>query len=234
MNKQPLTPEQKEANRIYQQEYRKRNLAKIKQKQKEYREANKEKVLASSKNYKKNNAETLKIKNKIYRENNPDKIKLWRKNNPDKIKESKKKSYEKNKEKHLERNRNFYQKNKAKINEQLKEKYKTNILFKVSVLSRNLIAKAIKRNGYSKKSKTIQILGCSFEEFKNHLELKFEPWMNWDNYGLYNGEPNYGWDIDHIIPLSSAKSEEELIKLNHFTNLQPLCSQINRNIKRAN
>ena len=34
--------------------------------------------------------------------------------------------------------------------------------------------------------------------------------MNWENYGLYNGELNYGWDIDHIIPISSAKTEEEV------------------------
>jgi hypothetical protein len=57
--------------------------------------------------------------------------------------------------------------------------------------------------------------------------------MTWDNYGLYNGELNYGWDVDHIIPLSSVKTEEELIKLNHYTNLQPLCSKINRYIKRV-
>lgn len=58
--------------------------------------------------------------------------------------------------------------------------------------------------------------------------------MTWDNYGLYNGEPNYGWDIDHIIPTTTAFSEEELLKLNHYTNLQPLCSYINRVIKRDN
>jgi len=57
--------------------------------------------------------------------------------------------------------------------------------------------------------------------------------MNWDNHGLYNGELNYGWDIDHIIPLATAKNEGELIKLNHYTNLQPLCSKINRDIKRG-
>jgi len=58
--------------------------------------------------------------------------------------------------------------------------------------------------------------------------------MNWDNRGLYNGKENYGWDIDHIIPLSSAKTIEDLIKLNHYTNLQPLCSFKNRCIKRDN
>ncbi len=86
--------------------------------------------------------------------------------------------------------------------------------------------------GYSKNSKTFNILGCSFEDFKFYLESKFEPWMSWENYGLYNGESNYGWDIDHIIPSSSAKTEEELLVLNRFNNLQPLCSYQNRVIKR--
>ena len=45
---------------------------------------------------------------------------------------------------------------------------------------------------------------------------------------------NNGWDIDHIIPLTSAINEEDLIKLNHYTNLKPLCSKINRDIKRNN
>ena len=56
--------------------------------------------------------------------------------------------------------------------------------------------------------------------------------MTWENRGLYNGELNYGWDIDHIIPISSGNTEEEIIKLNHYSNLQPLCSKINRDIKR--
>ena len=93
---------------------------------------------------------------------------------------------------------------------------------------------SVKRNGYSKKTKTHQILGCSFEEFRDHIEKQFEPWMNWGNHGKYNGQPNFGWDFDHIIPHSSAVTEEEVIKLNHYTNLQPLCSHINRDIKRDN
>ena len=83
-----------------------------------------------------------------------------------------------------------------------------------------------------KKSNLNDILGCDIKEYRNFLESKFESWMNWDNYGLYNGQPNYGWDIDHIIPLSFAKTENELIALFHFSNTQPLCSKINRDIKK--
>jgi hypothetical protein len=90
----------------------------------------------------------------------------------------------------------------------------------------------LKSKGYKKSLKTIEILGCSFDELKIYLESKFEDWMTWENKGLYDGEFNYGWDIDHIIPLSSAQTEEDVIKLNHFTNLQPLCSKVNRDIKK--
>jgi hypothetical protein len=38
--------------------------------------------------------------------------------------------------------------------------------------------------------------------------------MNWDN--------RYLWDIDHIVPISLAESEGEMIILNHYSNLRPL------------
>jgi hypothetical protein len=56
--------------------------------------------------------------------------------------------------------------------------------------------------------------------------------MTWENRGLYNGELNYGWDIDHIIPLDTAETIQDIIRLNHYTNLQPLCSKVNRDIKK--
>ena len=107
-------------------------------------------------------------------------------------------------------------------------------MFRLITNVRNLIYNSFYYNGYSKNSKTEELLGCSFEELKDYLESKFEPWMNWDNRGLYSGEFNYGWDIDHVIPLSSVNKEDEIIKLNHYTNLQPLCSKINRDIKKDN
>lgn len=45
---------------------------------------------------------------------------------------------------------------------------------------------------------------------------------------------NKSWDIDHIIPIDSAINEVDIIRLNHYTNLQPLCSYMNRYIKRNN
>jgi len=47
-----------------------------------------------------------------------------------------------------------------------------------------------------------------------------------------SGELSYGWDLDHIIPISSAKNEEDVLNLSRFSNFQPLCSKINRDIKR--
>jgi hypothetical protein len=85
-----------------------------------------------------------------------------------------------------------------------------------------------KTNKFMKNSRLSRVLGCTFEEFKSHIESQFEPWMNWSNRGLYNGQTNYGWDIDHIIPKGTAKTEEEVLKLNHYTNLRPRCSYINR------
>jgi hypothetical protein len=57
---------------------------------------------------------------------------------------------------------------------------------------------------------------CSLEELKSHLEKQFKQGMTWSNHSLK------GWHVDHIIPLSSAKSIKELEKLSHYTNLQPL------------
>jgi hypothetical protein len=74
----------------------------------------------------------------------------------------------------------------------------------------------IKINDLTKHNNTFNYIGCSVEYLKNYIEDRFTEGMCWENYGLY------GWHIDHIIPLSLGKTEEELFKLNHFTNLRPL------------
>ena len=147
--------------------------------------------------------------------------KKWKDNNKTKTSDTSKKWYNKTKENRRELKANYY-----------RERRKNDEFFRISSAIRNLIRNSIKRKGFSKTSKSYEILGCSFEEFKIYVESKFESWMNWDNYGKYNGTPNYGWDIDHIEPLSSAKTEESVLQLCNYTNLQPLCSKINRDIKK--
>lgn len=121
--------------------------------------------------------------------------------------------------------------NKEKRKSYRKEKYHNDPLFKLKVLCNSYIRTSLKRNNYIKSNRTEEIIGCTIEELKIYLESKFESWMNWNNHGIYNGEENFGWDIDHIIPLSSVYEENKIIELNHYTNLQPLCSKINRDIK---
>lgn len=141
-----------------------------------------------------------------------------------------------NKEHNKEVSKKYYQLNKEKLLKtraiQKKDRRQKDPLYKLLTNLRAMVGGAFRNKGYIKKSRTHEILGCSYEACKAHLESKFESWMTWENHGLCNWQPNYGWDIDHIIPLSSAKTEEELIKLNHYTNLQPLCSYINRAVKK--
>ena len=165
-----------------------------------------------SKEYYEKNRESIKAKNKLYRDAN--KLEIAKK----------KKVY--NADVDNKEHRNKYKR------ESNKKRYYSDDLFRLKCNLRSLFWKSFKDTGFTKKSKTNQLLGCSYEDFKKYIESKFEPWMSWDNRSLYNGELNYGWDIDHIVPTSSATCEEDLIRLNHYTNLQPLCSKINQDIKR--
>ena len=146
----------------------------------------------------------------------------YRKENKDKIKEQKKEYYKKNKDKIIKRQneykKEYYKKNKDKIikrqNKRTKNRKLSDPLFKMKCNLRSRTYKAFKHKGYSKKTKTQEMLGVDWEIAKKHIERQFTKGMNWSNQG--------DWHIDHIIPLSSANTEESLKKLCHYTNLQPL------------
>jgi len=129
---------------------------------------------------------------------------------------------------------------RLKNNQRQKERREKDPLYKLKGNISSLIRQSIKLKGYIKESRTHEILGCSYEHFKEYIESFFiedREWMNWENYGNPKDgifEPNKSWDIDHIIPLSSFNTEQELLELNHYTNLQPLCSYYNRFVKRNN
>jgi len=116
----------------------------------------------------------------------------------------------------------------------VKNKRNNDPVFKLRCVISTRIRESINKSYNISTNSMIDVLGCEIEFFKKYLESKFEPWMTWENRGKYNGEFNYGWDIDHIIPISSANSIQDVIKLNHYTNLQPLCGFVNRVIKKTN
>ena len=75
--------------------------------------------------------------------------------------------------------------------------------------------------GKVKSARTLELLGCSAEEWVTYLENQFKDGMNWDNYGK--------WEIDHIVPccsfdLSKKSQQKECF---HYTNTQPLWKKDN-------
>lgn len=203
-NKRVLTDEQVQARKDYQKAWREANKAKLAEWNKEYRKRNPDLNKENLKRYREKHPEKAKASSKKYKDANKEKVKLAR------------------------------DKYKGRKNELDKIRRVTDPLWKLKVNLRTSILKSFSRINTRKDNKTVDILGCSYEEFKQHLESKFESWMNWDNHGKYNGTECFGWDVDHIVPISTAVTAQDVIRLNHYSNLQPLCSYINRDIKRNN
>ena len=139
--------------------------------------------------------------------------------------------YEKNREKYIQYSscryknnieyfREWERKRRKKIERSeyrrgyIKKRRSNDFIFKLRMDTSTLIRRAFRNNGYSKKSRTHQILGCDFEVFKSHIEKQFTKGMTWENKGE--------WHLDHIYPVSLARDEQHLIELNHYTNFQPL------------
>lgn len=155
--------------------------------------------------YKKNSAR-IKERQKNHYHATIDKQKAYRKANFDRIK------------KHM----NIYRKINAdklrkSANQYTTLRKKTDPLYKFSCNVRSLLKDSFKRNKtgiYKKRTKTEALLGCTIPEFRDHLAKQFTEGMTFENHGQ--------WHVDHVIPLASAKSQSEIEKLCHYTNLQPL------------
>ena len=141
---------------------------------------------------------------KNFNEQNPNYTQNWRKHNPDKIKEHSKKRYNKDKD---------------------------NPIFKLQNSLRSRIHLALKETKTPKRKNTLEIIGLeSWDKFREHIESQWVENMSWENHGA--GQNNTTWHIDHIIPISSATTEEEVYKLNHYTNLRPMWGS--DNIRKSN
>jgi len=106
-----------------------------------------------------------------------------------------------------------------------KNRLKNDKLYKLKINIASLIRNSIKSKTTKRALKTIDLLGCSVECFKQHIESSFSPDMNWNNYGSY-------WSIDHICPCDQAQTAAEIIKLQHYSNLRPMT--VTDNIVKSN
>ena len=158
------------------------------EKAKHYYVQNKETINKKASEYGKKNAEHLKKKANEYRAANPNKPRAW--------------------------NKKYRDGNKAKIIDKLRERRRNDPMLRL----RDAIRGSIRAYLGSKKTRrgsTFEIVGCTPDFLRGHLEKQFKDGMTWENYGPY-------WHVDHRIPLASGNSPEEIMGLSHWTNLQPL------------
>lgn len=130
----------------------------------------------------------------------------------------------KNKERLKELDRQYRIVNKVKIKEQKLEyeyvRRNTDLHFRKETNIRRLVKGAIRSGiGLKPGTFTTKVIGCTYEYLSYYLISKALM-----HYGYFC---NKLFHIDHIIPLKLAKSYEDLIELNHYTNLQYLTPEDN-------
>ena len=178
--------------------YYRNNKKKILKQKKIYYIKNKQKILEQVKKYYKNNKE----KKREYQQKNREKIniKIYQQKNRKHIRELARKNYHKNIQQRRERRREY-------------------IAILHNKIANNLRARTrLALKGSYKNLSTLQLLGCSVNKFKIHLEKQFKSSMTWNNWS------RKGWHIDHIksccsFDLSKPKEQKKCF---HYTNLQPL------------
>lgn len=147
------------------------------------------------------------------------------------------------KEAQAEYDRQYYTLNKDKIvkraTDHTRKKRATDPIFRMKEIISNSIGQALKKRGSKKNgNSTFKFLPYSLEELRQHLEAQFEPWMTWDNHGVYrldiwddNNSSTWTWQVDHIIPHSmfnyTSMKDESFQKCWALENLRPYSAKQN-------
>lgn len=183
--------------------YRIAHPEKVKASRDAWRSANQKYIKDSKAEYRAEKPEVEKASQAAYRAANKDKVKrataAWRAKSATHLSEYGKRKWPEVREKKMAR---------------VRHRYQNDPLYSMCVNARNRTTAAFKNNGFRKNSKTFELLGCDWTTLKCHIEKQFIPGMNWEN--------KIKWHVDHIVPLASAKSIEEVSALCHFTNLRPM------------
>jgi hypothetical protein len=165
----------------------------------------KEKKLAQKKEYYLKKKEEILLKRKEYHSNNKEKISI------------KNKEYRAANLEHLKEHNREYQRKYAKIlSAKRKQLVNSTPLRQFKERIRCLVKNSFYRLKHNKTKRVSEVIGADWEIVKEHFVSQFKDGMTWEAF--IAGEIH----VDHIQPLASAKTEEELIALCHYTNLQPL------------
>lgn len=225
-------------------------VSKDKEREKEYQKNwsknNRDKRRAIDKRYYKRHREKEKLRSKLYRETHPDKIKaynkFYRENHYDKKIACEQNYRKKNREKLICYSREYRKTHADKISlrekqyhhrpevithrrERAKNYWRNNINQRLSGILSNAIYMALK--GRKGNKHTMDILGYTIEELREHMETQFQKGMTWDNYG--------DWHIDHRIPKIwfdfSSYADEAFKECWSLDNLQPKWASDNKKKK---
>jgi hypothetical protein len=165
-----------------------KNLKKSSERLKKRYASNKQEYLRQQREYRVKNADAIRERRRLYRQKNAAKIKLAK--------------------------QKYGVENRDKIAKALADRRANNPIVRMANSMRRSIRRYLDA-GQKGEMSSFEIIGCSKDDLRKHLESKFRDEMTWQNYGKH-------WHIDHIVPLISAKSSDEIKRLCHWTNLQPL------------
>lgn len=183
--------------------------AKKRESDRKYREANKEKIKASHKAWRDKNREKL---NEQQRERY--------KENPQAFKERKDRYVESHLEQVKESRTRYKKENRQKCTDYQRLKRQSDPVYRFRSSFTHLMSLYRRKKGYTGSKGTWEMVGCDFDTFLLYIQNQFEDGMTLENYGHGKG----CWNIDHIVPISTAKTDEDIERLNHFTNLRPMWS----------
>lgn len=208
---------------------------------KKYAKENAKKIQARSSRWYQENKEIVAAKSKVRRDNNPEKQREYAIKNRERKAQYSHEYQLKNKDKIRKQRHEYYEQNKHEIMRKRKEsaktletkrlyekrKYNEDPLYRLSRLLRANFRDAVKSE--YKKTSVADLLNCSIQEFRRHIESLWTEGMSWDNHGFSKPGEVRKWHIDHILPITSFDLTDYKQQKTcwRYTNLRPLWQEDN-------
>ena len=139
----------------------------------------------------------------------------------EKYKQTQKRYHDKYNAEYYQRNKESFRTYKQKTIDRQRNidrsRYANDTQFKMKKILRGRLSCALKILTAYKSPDTMTLLGCSIDDFKKHIEQKFQAGMSWENHGKI-------WHVDHVLPCASfdLTVPEQQRTCFHYSNLQPL------------